>query len=223
MATIMVGLSAFFLCSVGPASATDHIAQDGRKSGSSTSDGSYARLVGNGFSPKAGQCVIYSAISADFTSRRQVEAGVVRCSGMTIDKTCPRGKAFVERYDGANYYCRSGYAFDNNTEYDATTYRTGSQSTTFTAHINGQSISQGGFGLNDNIRALAWGEVTGTSTTCPTGFSKGTFKVWQRYDTSSGWHYITGSSKHNESVGMTGTPCWKNTSATSSIGAFNVD
>jgi hypothetical protein len=41
--------------------------QEGRVSGSHVVDGSYSQLEGNGFSANAGQCVIYSVNSADWT------------------------------------------------------------------------------------------------------------------------------------------------------------
>jgi hypothetical protein len=195
--------------------------QEGRQAGTSTSDGSYAQVVGNGFSANPGQCVIYSAVSTDVTSSRQVEAGVVRCNGATLDGTCTDGHAFVERWAGGNnYYCTPGYTFNNNTAYDATTYRTSGTSTTFTGHINGASLNQGGFGLNDDVVATAQAEASG-GTTCPSP-SRGTFNVWERYNTNTGWHYIGNALLYRVHYGISGAPCWSPTTA-SSTGAFVVD
>ena len=195
--------------------------QDGRKTGTTAADGSYSRLVGNGFSATSGQCVLYAALSYDSTSDRQIESGLVRCNGAAIDGTCPDGQVFVERYNGSSYYCTPGYSFDNNTQYDATTYRTGATSTTFTGHINGAQMSQAGFGLSDSVRGYAWGEATGAST-CPSP-SKGTFTNWKRYDTSAGWSYVTSSTTHRYASGQSGAPCWDTISSPASDGGFYVD
>lgn len=196
--------------------------QDGRRTASTSVDGSFVRLEGNGFSPANNQCVIYGVLSYDSSAPRQIESGLVRCdSGTSIDGTCPGGQVFVERYNGSSYFCTPGYSFNNNTQYDATTYRNSSSSTTFTGHINGSTLTQGGFGLSDNIRGYAWGEATGGST-CPSP-SRGTFHVWQRYNTSSGWSYVDGSSVFRYDNGMNGAPCWGSISAADSSGGFDVD
>jgi hypothetical protein len=196
--------------------------QSGRQTGSSSVDGSYARLQGHAFHPSSGQCVLYSTLSADFTTLRQIQSGIVRCDGGPLGGSCPSGQVFVERYNGASYFCTPGYSFSNSYQYDATTFRNGPSSTTFTGQINGASLSQGGFGLSDEIRGLAWGEVAGTST-CPSSNS-GSFFTWQKYDTSSGWSYVTGSDVHQYATfGFAGAPCWGTITSTSSQGAFDVD
>jgi hypothetical protein len=58
---------------------------------------------------------------------------------------------FVERYNGSSYFCTRGYSFADKYQYDATTYRTSSTSTTLSGQINGASLSQSGFGLSDTI------------------------------------------------------------------------
>jgi hypothetical protein len=174
------------------------------------------------FHPSSGQCVLYSTLSADFTTLRQIQSGIVRCDGGPLGGSCPSGQVFVERYNGASYFCTPGYSFSNSYQYDATTFRNGPSSTTFTGQINGASLSQGGFGLSDEIRGLAWGEVAGTST-CPSSNS-GSFFTWQKYDTSSGWSYVTGSDVHQYATfGFAGAPCWGTITSTSSQGAFDVD
>lgn len=216
----VVASVAIMLATVSPGfSAVD---QEGRGSTADAVDGSYAQIVGNGFSANSGQCVIYSALTTDFTgNERQLEAGLFRCSGTAeLDGVCPGDHSFVERYNGSAYYCTTGYSFDNNTAYDATTYRTSSTSTTLTGHVNGASLDQAGFGLGDTTRAYAWGEATGGSSACPAP-SRGTFNVWQRYNTSNGWHYVTSNTVQRYYTGISG-PCWT-ASATSSTGAFNVD
>ncbi len=204
----------------GPASARYH--QDGRVSHSHSVDGSYSRLAGNKFNVQSSQCVIYSVMSADWTVQRLVQSGVVRCKGIPLDSSaCPGGHAFVERAANAStYYCTAGYNFTKNTKYDATTYRTSATGSTFTGHINGASAQQSGMGVSDDIRAYAWGEATGNNYSCPAP-AKGTFALWKRYNTSSGWHYITNSSLHRVNSGMQGA-CWPTVSAVSS-GSFYVD
>lgn len=198
--------------------------QEGRLSGSSSVDGSYSRLAGNGFSANSGQCVIYAALSTSFnasgTGLRQIQSGLTRCNNATIDGTCPDGQTFVERYNGSSYYCTTGYSFTNNTQYDATTYRNSATSTTFTGHINGVTLTQAGFVLSDDTNAITWGEVTG-GTTCPSP-SRGTFYTWKKYDTSAGWTYVTGSSAYHNESGIPAAPCWA-ISATDSSGGYDVD
>lgn len=200
----------------------DGLDQDGRRTGSTSVDGSYAQVVGNGFSAVNNQCVLYSALSYDSTAPRQIESGLARCNNWTIDGTCTDGYSFVERYNGSSFYCTSGYSFTNNTAYDATTYRQSSTSTTFTGHVNGVTLTQSGFGLSDNVQGYAWGEATGGAS-CPSP-SKGTFNIWERYDTSTGWHYVTSSTAFRHVDGtISGTPCWGTIAATSSDGGFYVD
>jgi hypothetical protein len=127
---------------------------------------------------------------------------------------------FVERYNGSSYFCTPGYSFDNIYQYDATTYRNGPSSTTFTGQINGASLSQGGFGLSDTIYGLAWGEATGGST-CPSSIS-GSFVDWEKFDYSAGWTFVTGSDRYRFSSGMSGTPCWNTITSTGSKGDFDV-
>lgn len=208
-----------------PVSASAAYDQDGRRTGSTSIDGSYAEVTGNGFSAVSGHCVLYATLSSDSTASRQVESGVLRCNGGTLDPTtsaCPGGYAYVERFNGTNFYCDSGYAITNGVAYDATTYRTGGSSTTFHGHIDGAAIDQAGFGLSDSVRGYAWGEATG-GTKCP-GASKGTFGSWERYDTSTGWHLVSASSLHRGVSGsMSGTPCWATISSVNSTGGFYVD
>lgn len=195
--------------------------QEGRRTGTAAADGSYAEIAGNGFPARSGQCVLYAALTTDFDgTQRQIESGLVRCNGANIDGTCFDGHAFVERYNGTNYYCQQGYTFTNNTAYDATTYRQSSTSTTFTGHVNGASLTQAGFGLADEVRGIAWGEATG-GTGCPSP-SRGTFRSWKRYDTSSGWSLVTGSTVWTDHAGITGAPCWV-ASPVSATGEFDVD
>jgi len=194
--------------------------QDGRETGSSHVDGSFARLQGDSYHPSSNQCVLYSTLSYDSTAGRQVESGLVRCSGASIDGTCPSGQVFVERFNGSAYFCTPGYSFDNFYQYDATTYRNSSTSTTFTGHINGASLTQGGFGLSDNIHGWAWGEATG-GTTCPSSIS-GSIVDWEKYDTSAGWTYVTSSDVYRYSSSMSGAPCWSTTTSTGSKGNFDV-
>jgi len=213
-------LVTLLVCSLSPAFAINYD-QEGRNAGSTTVDGSYVQLIGNGFSANSGQCVIYATLSTDQTNPHQVEAGVVRCASASMDGgTCTDGHAFVEVFNGSKYTCTQGYTFTNNTAYDATTYRNSTTSTTFTGHINGASATQGGFGLNDTIRATAWGEAIG-GTSCPAP-SRGTFNVWQRYNAANGWHYVGGGSVKSAHYGISGAPCWA-ASTMSATGAFDVD
>ena len=145
--------------------------QDGRRTASTTVDGSYSRLEGNGFGPSNNQCVIYSTLSFNSSgSQRMIQSGLVRCdTGTSIDGTCPGGQVFVERYNGSSYFCTPGYSFNNNIQYDATTYRNSSTSTTFTGHINGVTLTQGGFGLRQRPRirlgrSHRWLDVPGTES-----------------------------------------------------------
>lgn len=199
--------------------------QEGRTAGNHSVDGSYSRLQGNGFSANNHQCVIYSAISEDFTSNgtphRQLESGLVRCNNATIDGTCHNGYVFVERYDGSYYHCKQGYSFSNKYQYDATTYRKSPTSTTFHGHVNGASLDQGGFNLSYTTVARTWGEASGGST-CPAP-SRGTFHIWKKYDTSGGWTYVTGSSRYRNHSGIPAAPCWATISATNSSGGYDVD
>lgn len=210
---------------IAPTAAMASVDQDGRKTGSTTIDGSYAQVTGNGFSANSSQCVLYSTLSYDSTAPRQVESGIDRCNGINLDNntsSCPGGYAFVERYNGSNYYCDNGYAITNGIAYDATTYRTGVTSTTFHGHIDGAALDQGGFGLTDHIQGYTWGEATGGSNTCPSP-AKGTFDSWERYDTATGWSLVTSSTTHRSGGGMSGAPCWATISAVDSTGGFYVD
>ena len=197
------------------------LSQDGRNSNAHNVDGSFARLQGHTFNPTTGQCVLYSVLSFDATgTQRQVESGIVKCNQATIDGTCTSGHVFVERYNGSGYFCTPGYSFDPIYQYDATTYRISSTSTTFTGHINGASLSQSGFGLSDNITGYAWGEATGGSV-CPSTNS-GSFIDWEKYDTSVGWTYVTSSTVYRHWASMVGAPCWTTITSTGSKGNFDV-
>jgi hypothetical protein len=207
-----------------PAFATISYDQDGRTTGSTSIDGSFARLQGTGFHPNNQQCVLYATLSndQDLTSIRQVESGLLRCVNATLDGTCTSGKVFVERYNGSAYFCTPGYSFDNIYQYDATTYRISSTSTTFTGQINGATLSQSGFGVSDPIVGATWGEATsGTTTSCPSGLS-GSFFLWEKYDTSTGWSYVTGSNVYRNAFNMSGSPCWDTITSTNSQGAYDV-
>jgi hypothetical protein len=211
----------FLVCSIGPVYALNYD-QEGRTAGSDSVDGSYAQLVGNGFSAKSHECVVYATLTADQTHPHQIEAGVLRCNNATFDGgMCNDGHAYVEAFNGSSYTCKQGYTFTNNTAYDATTYRTSTTSTTLYGHINGASATQGGFGLNDATHATSLGEVIGTNTSCPAP-SRGTFKVWQRYNASNGWHYVGGGSVKSSHYGIYDAPCWT-ASAVSATGGFDVD
>lgn len=209
---------------LGPAlsgTANAGVDHDGRWSGTSRADGSFAEIFGNGFSPRSHQCVLYSVLTFDDSAPRQVEAGLARCSGAAIDGSCANGHVFVETTNGIKYSCTQGYTFKNNVGYDATTYRTGSYSRTVRGHIDGATRSISGFGLKDWTKAETWGEATGGSR-CP-GPSKGTFHSWERYDTSTGWHYVTKSLIHRVRQGMAGAPCWRTVSRPTSIGDYHVN
>jgi hypothetical protein len=194
--------------------------QDGRFSNAHNVDGTYTRLQGHTFDPRSGQCVLYSVLTFDSTSSRQVESGIVKCLGTSIDGTCPSGYAFVERFNGSAYFCTPGYSFDPIYQYDATTYRSSSTSTTFTGQINGASLSQSGFGLSDNITGYAWGEATGGSA-CP-ALNSGSFVDWEKFDYSVGWTYITTSTVYRRSSSMSGAPCWNTITSTGTKGNFDV-
>ncbi|MCW2786038.1 MAG: hypothetical protein JWP74_2555 [Marmoricola sp.] len=171
--------------------------QEGRRTGTSAADGSYAEIFGNGFSATSGQCVLYSVLTVDLTAHRQIQSGLARCDGANIDGTCHDGDAFVESIDANGMKCTPGYSFTDNTGYDATTYRTSSTSTTMDGHVNG---------------AL-----------CPSP-SHGTFDSWERYDTSSGWHFVTSSSQHRAyDLAMSGALCWATIAGVSSAGDFDVN
>jgi hypothetical protein len=219
---LLPALATMFMVSWSFASVANayNVDQDGRVTGANNVDGSYAQVIGNSFDETADQCVIYSVLSYDSTAPRQLESGLVRCSSpATIDGSCPGGHTFVERWDGSNYRCVSGYSFTNGTEYDATTYR--NSGTQFLGSINGASNGQSGFGANDNIQGYAWGEASGGST-CPSPAS-GNFTTWQRYVFGVGWSDVTGSSIFRGVLGnMSGTPCWPTVSATDSSGGFGV-
>ena len=203
---------------VGPAFAV--IDQEGRVSVSHTVDGSYSRLSGDSFSPKSGQCVIYSVNTSDWTNHRMVQSGLVRCNDKVLDAPdCPGGTSFVETEVGNTYHCVAGYTITNDTQYDATTYRTSSSGSTVHGHVNGASASLGGISVGDDVRAYAWGEATGSSSTCPAP-SRGVFTLWKKYDTSAGWTYVTSSSKHH--FNSMPSTCWTSISAVSS-GEFDVD
>jgi hypothetical protein len=150
-----------------------------------------------------------------------VQSGLVRCNTATLDGTCTDGEVFVETYDSLGYRCTSGYTFTNNTEYDATTYRTSATGTTFHGQINGASRDASGFGLTQSTRGYTWGEAT-SGPTCPSP-SKGTFALWQRYDSATGWAYVTSSTIYRNASGMTNSPCWATVSSVSSTGGYYVD
>lgn len=198
------------------------ISQDGRRTAWTAADGSFVTVVGNGFSARPNQCVIYSTLTYDSDAPRMIQSGLVRCNGIQLTGSCPDGQTFVERYNGTSYFCRPGYGFNNGTAYDATTYRQSSTSLTFTGHVSGTTWEQAGFGLTNNVRGYAWGEATGTAANCPAP-SKGTFNQWKKYSTSAGWSYVTGSSVHQWDDGWANAPCWATVSAAASDGGFNVD
>lgn len=90
-------LVTFLVCSFSPVYAINYD-QEGRTAGSTTVDGSYAQLVGNGFSADSGQCVIYATLSADQSNPHQIEAGVVRCTSASMDGgSCTDGHASGRR------------------------------------------------------------------------------------------------------------------------------
>lgn len=199
--------------------------QDGRRTASTTVDGSFVHVVGNSFSPNSDQCVLYSTLSYDGTNDRMIQAGLVRCDGVMLTGTCPGGQTFVERYNGSNYYCKPGSSFTNGTAYSSTTSRISSTSEKFSGVIAGSDMEQAGFGLSTNIRAYAWGEATSGATgnkACPAP-TKGTFSQWQRRIIPDGWDFVSGSKRYRHSSNMTNAPCWSTISTTDSDGGFHVD
>lgn len=195
--------------------------QDGRRTANTAVDGSYVRVAGHGFSPEPNSCVIYSTLTYNSDgSQRQLQAGLVRCNSAILTNTCTTGHTFIERYNGGGYFCTPGYAFTNGTQYDSTVRRASATSTTMNASISGVDWEQGGFGLNDNIRAYAWGEATESANNCPEP-SRGTFVSWKRYNSSVGWVAVTGSDVFHG--GNMAVNCWNSISATQADGGFEVD
>jgi hypothetical protein len=62
--------------------------QTGRITDSTAIDGSSSVVYGEAFNARPGTCVLYANLVVTVTGSRQVEGGVLRCDGATIDGTC---------------------------------------------------------------------------------------------------------------------------------------
>jgi hypothetical protein len=196
------------------------VSQDGRRTASTSVDGSRASVVGNGFSAEANQCVLYSTlVYRSNGTGSQLQAGLVRCNGILLTGSCDDGHTFIERFDGSSYYCISGNSFTNGTAYTALVYRTDTDSSTMTASISGALMQHGGFGLSQDTRAYAWGEATG-GTNCPEP-SSGTFLTWDRRIGTT-WASVNNSQVFHGGT-LSGAPCWGAVSASQADGGFEVD
>lgn len=205
---VCVFLGAFLIGSSITTSAFGQFQQDGRRTDATDVDGTSAYLRGDSFYAASGDCVLYAVLVYDATAGRMVQTGLVRCDGTSIDGTCEGGHRFAERFNGSSYFCNPGGSFDNGDLIYAYIDRNGASSTTMSGAIGSASNSQSGFGLNNNVRAYAWGESTsGGNATCPTGNAQGEFTLWDKYKNTSGWTTVSNASIFHGSDGVSG-PCW---------------
>lgn len=193
--------------SVSTSAAYGAVDQEGKQTSITSVDGTTGDITPNSFNPASSQCDLYSILIFDATTSRQVETGLARCSGATIDGTCTDGHAFSERYDGTGYYCSIGSSFPTGSATNALLERT-SGTTAIWGSIAGAYNSQTGFGASDSIRAYAWAEATGPTSSCPSMPHSASFANWKKFSNSNGWSYVSVDVPYSVYGGISGAPCW---------------
>lgn len=169
-----------------------------------TVDGSFVQIHDPVFGPDNGSCVVYVATLTDPASFRQVESGVVRCNGTSLDGSCS-GVKYVEVLDNHGYNCFPHGSFLNSESHAFKVVRNLNGAQVATGYVDGQGYEQGG-GFLGNAFAGSMAEYTRPDAVDCTGWS-GTehFANFQRFIYGSGWDYVGGSSS---------TQCW-------TVGAIN--
>ncbi|MEN9711088.1 MAG: hypothetical protein RL441_1080 [Actinomycetota bacterium] len=182
------------------------IDQEGYRSSSLSVDGTTAILTPHSFHPWAGHCALYSVLILDWTQPRQMETGLVKCSGSTLDGVCTSDHSFTERFDGSSYFCAQGATFQLDQAQSAIVQRTAG-TTSMWATTAGSYMSQSGFASGHQLQAFAWAEATGGSW-CPTDSPVGHFAEWKKFSVASGWSYVSVGLLVSDSVGIFDAPCW---------------
>jgi len=133
-------------------------------------------------SPSSGSCIVISVIHAGGSN--QVETGLTRCNGTSIDGTCASGQTFVETSEGSGFTCYPHGSFALGSYYSigvarpATNEQVGQIAGTLHEGIPG--------GWPSTIYARTWGEWT-------TGTGSHTCSGWSAVGQFTGWTYTTNS------------------------------
>ena len=165
--------------------------QGGRFTSSSTAfDGVKALVQGVNFFPGSSNCLLYSILtSRDTQPTRHVEAGLVRCNGITIDGTCDDVR-FVDYYNSNTYTCYPHGTFNTGSYYSIQISRKTATTSSFTAYLGGGEYETfPGFSTSDKLTFIAWGEQTGQYTSCDGWTGQGTFTDFSRLYIGDGWSY----------------------------------
>lgn len=198
IAAIVAIFAVVFVATAGAAMA---VVQSGRHSAWKSFDGVVAHIEGESFHPDAGDCVLYSTLAYDPTDYRQLETGLVRCNGTSIDGTC-NNVIFVETWRGpgniagTNYKCYVHGSFYNTSFYRFELLRESASSDIFDVYLFASMTHAGSLGSMDpahNLQIWAWGEHTPHSNCDGYSPAVGHFKDWQKFFYGSGWSYLSGT------------------------------
>lgn len=128
-------------------------------------------------------CNIDSAVIYSATAHRQVESGVARCaSGSAVDTAACSGTfAFIERFDGAHYYCKYAGTYTPAPWIGTTIYRANESTGTYTGYILSSTYAQTGF--NSAVAMYVWGEHNAVSTSCSGWTNSASFTNWEWLNT----------------------------------------
>lgn len=167
-----------------------------RTSFTSSADGSYALIQGQGFNPANGECLVFSTLLANWdpslgSADRQLQTGLVRCNNSFLTLTCDDVR-FVEKAAPAGYTCYPHGVFSNTVAQDFKVVRGAAGSGNVKAVINGtdyEAMSD----FDQNGLAVAWGEYTDNS--CSGWSGNGYFDNFQKFNFGSGWSFITGTTE----------------------------
>lgn len=216
MATVrrLVLFVSAFLLGFGVTAAWAGWDKEGKQSTDTSVDGSSANVRGDNFgSIRSHTCVLYSVSVQDGINKRQVEAGIVRCSGTYSDgspytfSSCgARGVTYVETWLADNTAtCGVGGSFTDGTAYYGAVVRNSDSSDTFTGSIGSASHHLGSFHISSDVYARSFGEVT-AGTQCPGDNPVGHFGYFSRFNYGQGWDEITTPMSYSPGGGF--GPCW---------------
>jgi len=165
----------------------------------------------NSASPSSGSCVIISILLAGATN--QVETGLPRCNGISVDGTCPSGQIFVETSYGSGFKCNPHGSFALGSYYSIGVARPATGNWVGqVSHVNYAGIVGG---WPSSVYSRTWGEWTSTGGhTCSGWGASGIFSGWT-YRSNAG---STQSFTNNNTTVAAG--CW--TVGTLNGGAYSV-
>lgn len=198
--TVAVPFAVAALAIVLGAVAASALVQGGRHTNNSTANaGTSVSIAGVSFSPGSGHCIAYSTLAFSAVNNKQVESGVVRCNGTSVDGSCDDVK-FVETGSNGAFSCYPHGSFTNSFFHTFKVMRQTGDSPYFFAYIDGTlEEGQGGFSTSNPVELWSWGERTGSGTGCTGWGGSGAFQDWQKLVYGNPWTDISGAIS---------TTCW---------------